>query len=64
MKMVSGLIDALERVRSGLGVKSRPALESAARELLAENRAMSHPARKDPARTTVVAAVRMSELRE
>ena len=40
MKMISGLVDALERVRSGLGVESRPALESAARELLAENRAM------------------------
>jgi peroxiredoxin len=40
MKMISGLVDALERVRGGLGVKSRPALESAARELLAEHRAM------------------------
>jgi peroxiredoxin len=40
MKMISGLVDALERVRSGLGAKSRPALEAAARELLAENRAI------------------------
>ena len=40
MNMISSLVDALDRVRSGLGVESRPALETAARELLAENRAM------------------------
>jgi len=40
MNIVSGLIQALDRVRDGLGVQSADALESAARGLLDDNHAL------------------------
>lgn len=40
MNIVRGLIQALDRVRDGLGVQSADALENAARELLDDNHAL------------------------
>ena len=40
MRMVDGLVEALDRLQPGLGGRRRGALEREARELLADNRAL------------------------